>query len=186
MTDYNLLKKIVTISIWGIKSDTIETSHGSISFSIGPDRMLYSRNIMHYMHCMYALRHAQQFGANTSVASPNNEVAEVTCWAADALDIMTYCTKCTCLKTRVAGDFGLPAGLLSASSNLSFLLPRYSLSSLWTCSNHLSMAYMALSPHLACPVVLMYSFLIESILAFARGAFYSLLFLLPIFSWWWR
>lgn len=148
--------------------------------------MLYSRNIMHYMHCMYALRHAQQLGANTSVASPNNEVAEVTCWTADALDIMTYCTKCTCLKTRVAGDFGLPAGLLSASSNLSFLLPRYSLSSLWTCSNHVSMAYMALSPHLTCPVVLTYSFVIESILAFARGAFYSLLFLLPIVPWWWR
>lgn len=187
ITTYN--KKIfVRISTWGIKSDTIETSHGSLSFSIGPDRMLYSRNIMHYMHCTYALRHAQQLGANTSVASPDSEVAEVTCWAADALDIMTYCTKCTCLKTRVAGDvlFGLPAGLLSDSSNLSFLLPRYSLSSLWTCSNHLSMACMALSPHLTWPVLLMHSFLIESILAFARGAFYSLLFLLPIFSWWWR
>nr|XP_057942759.1 uncharacterized protein LOC131138124 isoform X2 [Doryrhamphus excisus] len=50
------------------------------------------------------------------------------------------------------------------SSKRSILLPIYSLSLLWTCPNHLSLASLTLSPRpLTCNLPLMYSFLILSI-----------------------
>ncbi|XP_068178365.1 uncharacterized protein [Antennarius striatus] len=56
-------------------------------------------------------------------------------------------------------------GLLPDSSKLSIPLPTFSLSVLWTCPNHLSLASLTLFPKpLTCAVPLMYSFLILSIL----------------------
>jgi len=52
--------------------------------------------------------------------------------------------------------FGLPQGLLPGGSNLSILLPIYSLSIVCTCPNHLSLASLTVSTkHLTCTVPLM-------------------------------
>lgn len=59
--------------------------------------------------------------------------------------------------------FSLPRGLLPGSLTHSILPPIYSLSLLWTCLNHLSLAYLPLSPKsLTFAVLLMYSIVILS------------------------
>nr|XP_057943069.1 uncharacterized protein LOC131138282 isoform X1 [Doryrhamphus excisus] len=74
---------------------------------------------------------------------------------------LTPTTLMSSLTTSINVLFGLPLRLLPGS----ILLPIYSLSVLWTCPNHLSLASLTLSPRpLACNVPLMYSFLIVSIL----------------------
>ncbi|XP_068182162.1 mitogen-activated protein kinase kinase kinase kinase 4 isoform X5 [Antennarius striatus] len=82
---------------------------------------------------------------------------------------LTPATSMSSFITSINLLFGLPLGLLPGSSKLSILLPIYSLSLLWTCPNHLSLASLTLSPKpLTFAVPLMYSFLILSILVTPR------------------
>ncbi|XP_054648940.1 uncharacterized protein LOC129190355 [Dunckerocampus dactyliophorus] len=82
---------------------------------------------------------------------------------------LTPTTFMSSFTTSINLFFGLPLGLLPGSSKLSILLPIYSLSLLWTCPNHLSLASLTLSPKpLTCAVPLMYSFLILSFLVTPR------------------
>ncbi|XP_068170159.1 MTOR-associated protein MEAK7 isoform X1 [Antennarius striatus] len=86
-----------------------------------------------------------------------------------ASSYLTPTTFKSSLTTSINLLFGLLLGLLPGSSKLSILLPIYSLSPLWTCPNHLSLASLTLSPKpLTCAVPLMYSFLILSFLVTPR------------------